>query len=156
MLRFLLEMTNVEAAIYKNAIPGSNLKSLFKLILSNQQNLNHVGIYEFLHYKALVSRKMIFVFFCPLVWSKTHTLIASVSLEFLKERHVGYYILHVRKILSIVFALRGRAIALQLDAVNAEILEIYTASSHSRDQHCSPDQLWLNPVKRRWERCQNW
>ena len=35
---------NVEAVVYKDAIPGSNFKSLFKSIMSNQQNLNQVGI----------------------------------------------------------------------------------------------------------------
>ena len=39
---------NGEAVIYGNAIPGSNFKSLFKSIVSNQQNLNQVVIDEFL------------------------------------------------------------------------------------------------------------
>ena len=39
---------NGEAVIYGNAIPGSNFKSLFKSMVSNQQNLNQVGIDEFL------------------------------------------------------------------------------------------------------------
>ena len=37
-----------EAVIYGDAIPGSNFKSLFKSMVSNQQNLNQVGIDEFL------------------------------------------------------------------------------------------------------------
>ena len=39
---------NGEAVIYGHAIPGSNFKSLFKSMVSNQQNLNQVGIDEFL------------------------------------------------------------------------------------------------------------
>ena len=39
---------NGEAVVYGDAIPGSNFKSLFKSILSNKQNLNQVGIDEFL------------------------------------------------------------------------------------------------------------
>ena len=39
---------NGEAVIYGDAISGSNFKSLFKSRVSNQQNLNHVGIDEFL------------------------------------------------------------------------------------------------------------
>ena len=39
---------NGEAVIYGNAIPVSNFKSLFISIMSNQQNLNQVGIDEFL------------------------------------------------------------------------------------------------------------
>ena len=39
---------NGEAVIYGNAIPGSNFKSLFKSMVSNQQNLNQVGIDKFL------------------------------------------------------------------------------------------------------------
>ena len=39
---------NGEAVIYGNAIPGSTFKSLFKSMVSNQQNLNQVGIDEFL------------------------------------------------------------------------------------------------------------
>ena len=56
-------------------------------------------------------------------WGKNHTFIANVALEFLKERHVGLYILPVRKIRGIAFARPGRAIALQLDTVDAKILE---------------------------------
>ena len=37
-----------EAVVYGDAIPGSNFKSLFKSMVSNQQNLNQVGIDEFL------------------------------------------------------------------------------------------------------------
>ena len=37
-----------EAVIYGNAIPASNFKSLLKSMVSNQQNLNQVGIDEFL------------------------------------------------------------------------------------------------------------
>ena len=39
---------NGEAVVYGDAIPGSNLKSPFKSMVSNQQNLNQVGIDEFL------------------------------------------------------------------------------------------------------------
>ena len=39
---------NGEAVVSGNAIPGSNFKSLFKSMVSNQQNLNQVGIDEFL------------------------------------------------------------------------------------------------------------
>ena len=39
---------NGEAVIYGEAIPSSNFKSLFKSIRSSQQNLNQVGIDEFL------------------------------------------------------------------------------------------------------------
>ena len=39
---------NGEAVVYGDAIPGSNFKSLFKSMVSNQQNLNQVGIDEFL------------------------------------------------------------------------------------------------------------
>ena len=39
---------NGEAVIYGDAIPYSNFKSLFKSMVSNQQNLNQVGIDEFL------------------------------------------------------------------------------------------------------------
>ena len=39
---------NGEAVIYGDAIFGSNFKSLFKSMVSNQQNLNQVGIDEFL------------------------------------------------------------------------------------------------------------
>ena len=39
---------NGEAIVYGDAIPGSNFKSLFKSMVSNQQNLNQVGIDEFL------------------------------------------------------------------------------------------------------------
>ena len=39
---------NREAVVYGDAISGSNFKSLFKSIVSNQQNLNQVGIDEFL------------------------------------------------------------------------------------------------------------
>ena len=35
---------NGEAVVYGDAIPGSNLKSLFKSMVSNQQNMNLVGI----------------------------------------------------------------------------------------------------------------
>ena len=49
---------------------------------------------------------------------------ASVSLEFLEKRHVGYFILPVRENRGIAFARHGRAIALLLDAVYAKILEI--------------------------------
>ena len=40
------------------------------------------------------------------------------------KRHVGLYILLVREIRGIAFARSGRTIALQLDAVDAKILEI--------------------------------
>ena len=53
-----------------------------------------------------------------------HTFIGSVGFEFLKERHVGLYILPVREIRGIAYARPGRAIAFQLDAVHAKILEI--------------------------------
>ena len=39
---------NGEAVIYGDAIPGSNFKSLFKSMVSNQENLNQVGINQFL------------------------------------------------------------------------------------------------------------
>ena len=39
---------NGEAVVYGNAILGSNRKSLFESIVSNKQNLNQVGIDEFL------------------------------------------------------------------------------------------------------------
>ena len=39
---------NGEAVVNGDAIPGSNFKSLFKSMVSNQQNLNQVGIDEFL------------------------------------------------------------------------------------------------------------
>ena len=39
---------NGEAVVDGDAIPGSNFKSLFKSMVSNQQNLNQVGIDEFL------------------------------------------------------------------------------------------------------------
>ena len=39
---------NGEAVVYGDAIPGSNFKSLFKSMVSNQQNLNQVSIDEFL------------------------------------------------------------------------------------------------------------
>ena len=39
---------NAKAVVYGNAIPGSNFKSLFKSMVSNQQNLKQVGIDEFL------------------------------------------------------------------------------------------------------------
>ena len=39
---------NGEAVIYGNAIPGSNFKSLYKSMVSNQQSLNQVGNDEFL------------------------------------------------------------------------------------------------------------
>ena len=61
---------------------------------------------------------------CQLGWGKIHTFIASVALGFLTERHVGLYIRRVRKIRSIAFARFKRAIALQLDAVHANILKI--------------------------------
>ena len=44
---------NCEAVVYGDAIPGSNSKSLFKSMVSNQQNLNQVGIDEF--FRALRS-----------------------------------------------------------------------------------------------------
>ena len=44
----LNRIENGEAVIYGDAIPGSNFKSLFKSMVSNQQNLNQVGIDEFL------------------------------------------------------------------------------------------------------------
>ena len=43
---------NGKSVIYKNVVPGSNFKSLFKSIVSNQQNLNQVGIDEF--FRALL------------------------------------------------------------------------------------------------------
>ena len=39
---------NGEAVIYGNAIASSNFKSLFKSMVSNQQNFNQVGIDKFL------------------------------------------------------------------------------------------------------------
>ena len=39
---------NGEAVVYGDAIPGSSFKSLFKSMVSNKQNLNQVGIDEFL------------------------------------------------------------------------------------------------------------
>ena len=39
---------NGEAVVYGDAIPDSNFKSLFKPMVSNQQNLNQVGIDDFL------------------------------------------------------------------------------------------------------------
>ena len=39
---------NGKAVVYGDAIPGSNFKSLFKSMVSNQQNLNQVGIDKFL------------------------------------------------------------------------------------------------------------
>ena len=39
---------NGEAVVYGDAIPDSNFKSLFKSMVSNQQNLTQVGIDEFL------------------------------------------------------------------------------------------------------------
>ena len=39
---------NGEAVVNGNAIPGSNFKSLLKSMVSNQQNLNQVGIDDFL------------------------------------------------------------------------------------------------------------
>ena len=39
---------NGEAVVYGDAILGSNFKLLFKSMVSNQQNLNQVGIDEFL------------------------------------------------------------------------------------------------------------
>ena len=38
---------NGEAVVYRDTIPGSNYKSLFKPMVSNQQNLYQVGIDEF-------------------------------------------------------------------------------------------------------------
>ena len=37
-----------KVVVYGDAIPGSNFKSLFKSMVSNQQYLNQVGIDEFL------------------------------------------------------------------------------------------------------------
>ena len=37
-----------QAVVYGDAIPNSNFKSLFKLIVSNKQNVNQVGIDKFL------------------------------------------------------------------------------------------------------------
>ena len=43
-----------------DAICGSNIKSLFKYMVNNQQNLNQVGSDEFLRpYKASVSKNII-------------------------------------------------------------------------------------------------
>ena len=39
---------NGEAVVYGDAISGSNFKSLFKSMVRNQENLNQVGIDEFL------------------------------------------------------------------------------------------------------------
>ena len=39
---------NGEAVVYGDVIPGSNFKSLFKSMVSTQQNLNQVGIDKFL------------------------------------------------------------------------------------------------------------
>ena len=44
----LTRNNNGEAVVYGDAIPGSNCKSLFKSMLSNQHNLNKVGTDEFL------------------------------------------------------------------------------------------------------------
>ena len=43
----LTRKKNKEAVIYGNAISGSNFKSLFKLMVSNQPNVNLVGIEKF-------------------------------------------------------------------------------------------------------------
>ena len=45
---FLTRNENGKAVVYEDAIFGSNIKSLFKSIVSNQQNLNQVGIDKFL------------------------------------------------------------------------------------------------------------
>ena len=50
---FLTRNENGEAVVYGAAIPNSNFKSLFKSMVSNQQNLNQVGIDEF--FRALQS-----------------------------------------------------------------------------------------------------
>ena len=39
---------NWEAVVYGDAVSGSNFKSLFKSMVRNQQNLNQLGIDEFL------------------------------------------------------------------------------------------------------------
>ena len=39
---------NWEAVVYGDALPGSNFKSLFKSMVSNQQDLHQVGIDDFL------------------------------------------------------------------------------------------------------------
>ena len=44
----LTRNTNGEAVVYGDAISGSNFKSLFKSMVSNQQNSNQVGIDVFL------------------------------------------------------------------------------------------------------------
>ena len=44
----LTKNENRQAVIYKNAIPGSNFKLLFKLMVSNQQILNQGNIDKFL------------------------------------------------------------------------------------------------------------
>ena len=51
LLKKIIESPNIltrnengEAVIYCNAIPGSNIKSLFKSMVSNQQDLHQIGI----------------------------------------------------------------------------------------------------------------
>ena len=44
---------NGEAVLYGDTISGNNFKSLFKLMVTNQQNMNQVGIDEF--FRALKS-----------------------------------------------------------------------------------------------------
>ena len=45
---FITRNEDGEAVVYGNAIPASNFKSLFTSMVGNQQNLNQVGIDEFL------------------------------------------------------------------------------------------------------------
>ena len=48
MLIFFTINENRKAVIYGDSIPVSNFKSLFKSLVSNQQNLNYLGIDDFL------------------------------------------------------------------------------------------------------------
>ena len=53
VIQGLTRHENGEAVVYGDAIPGSNFKSLFKLMVSNQQDLHQVGIDDF--FRALRS-----------------------------------------------------------------------------------------------------
>ena len=44
----LIRNENEEAVVFGDAIPGSNFKSLFKSMVSNEQDLHQVGIDDFL------------------------------------------------------------------------------------------------------------
>ena len=44
----MIRNKNGKAVVYEDAIPGSNFKSLFKSIVSNQQDLHQVSIDDFL------------------------------------------------------------------------------------------------------------